>query len=223
MCIATSDHCYQEQAAPIKTPSSTELQVPLVGYRSSCRPQGAQRVIPIKPCSRSQSKSKSPVLERLPRKVSFGDSSSRTIPSGDSFSTWDKKSLWYNKQELEKLRTKSMMLIFDEGSQLDDDDDEDKDCWRGLEYFVRQEMQRAESESTEQEVCNQIMVYLWRMENHLIEHDEEKWRDLDGMARSMKQEAAEFSAYLAAEDELEAFKIYMEDMDASLVRSCFRC
>ena len=126
--------------------------------------------------------------------------------------------MWYNEEELDKLRTKITMVICEE-----DDLDESKDCWRGLEYFIHQQVQRAESESTEQEICNQIMVHLWRMENHLIDHDEEKSRDLEALANSMKQEATESGEWLAAEDELEAFNIYMEDMDASLVRSCFQC
>lgn len=166
----------------------------------------------------SYSRSKSPVPDRVPRKVSFGSNSSRTIPRSDSFSTMEKKSLWYNAEELEKLRTKIMMLICYDGYL-----DESQDCWRGLEKFICQQIQRTENEATEQEVCNQIMVYLWRMENHLIEHDEEKLRDLEAMAQLMKEEAAESGESLAAEDELEAFKIYMEDMDASLVRSCFQC
>ena len=206
MCSSTPPECGYVEAAPTISARAHKEALQRIPRKSNL-------------ASGAGSRGNSPVPDSCynePRRVSFGGVSSTAIPRRDSFSTKQKKSMWYNEEELDRLRTKVKMVICEEV-----DLDESEDCWRGLECYIHQQIQRASGELTEQQLCNQIMLHLWQMEHKMMGPDERS-RNLEALAHTMKQEATESGEWLAAEDELEAYKIYMEDMDASLVMACFQ-
>ena len=157
---------------------------------------------------------------KAPRRVSFGGSDAINHVPKLHCNPEDKRDMWYDTQELNEIRRKIREIIRHEREL-----DEDEDCWRGLEVYIKKHENRLSRISGQEDTCNQIILELQRLKVAAAcsgeSRDEETREDLQFSAELLLESATRVGNNQAAKDAVDALAIYMEDMDSEEVRACF--
>lgn len=139
--------------------------------------------------------------------MSFGEFNQIPIPHDTEH---HKNDVWYNDKELRTLRKKVEKLVRKGEGKLD----QNQDCWRGLEAYVKQL-----SASNDAIECNQIIL---KLQNKVSEQDDGISVDLRDKAATLLRKALREGARHAAQDAAEAHAIYMETMSSEELKVSFQ-
>ena len=140
--------------------------------------------------------------KRKERRVSFG--AVQRSPKTYELSSRDKEKMWYNKDELGKMRDRLIQMV---------QEDESIDCLRGLEAYFEDD-QQVKTEET-----NFIMLeHLHSMSYSEVDDS----FDINSIAASLTKETVKAGEMKAAEDSAEAYMVYLETFEPAAVNRFFQ-
>jgi hypothetical protein len=142
------------------------------------------------------------------RRVSFSEDMSESLNSSYTLTTSRKLRMWYNSRELAELR-EGLWHLIDNGLEQE----EEEESLRGLELYMDSD-RFANSEER-----NQIML---EHVHSIRKAGMDDSFDIESLASSLNEASIRMSDIQAAQDSTEAYLIYLETMDPSMVNSCFR-
>jgi hypothetical protein len=184
--------------------------------------------------------------QKAQRRVSFGSSATVNHVAHLHESEQDKKELYYDREELSRLR-RNMKKIASQAHETGIDEAEE--TLRGLENYVKRAKEGKKSKSvSETELCNQIILQLQdklkqkqRMaeqsnycdsdtdscscydsdDSSIMDSDDELVMDLQLSAKRLLRRASNTSVRLADKDAAEARAIYLESLPQEQVHAYF--